>query len=52
MKNPYIYMIAIALIMYNGFLIRRDRKMFEAYDKVCAELTQPNPNCRYSKNAL
>jgi hypothetical protein len=35
--------------MYNGMMIRRDKKMFEAYDKLCAELPQPHPDCRYAK---
>ena len=49
MKTSYIFLAAIAVIAYNGMLIQRDQKLFEAYDKVCAELPQPHPNCRYAK---
>lgn len=49
MKTSYIFLGVIAIIMYNGFLIKRDQKMFEAYDKVCSELSQPHPDCRYAK---
>jgi hypothetical protein len=38
-----------AVIAWNVFLIQRDQKMFNAYDKVCSELTQPHPNCQYAK---
>lgn len=38
----------VGIISYNIFLIQRDAKMFEAYDRVCE--TQPyNPKCIYSK---
>jgi hypothetical protein len=48
MKVSYIFLAFIALLMYNGLLAKRDVKMLEAYDKICAE--QPaNPNCIYAK---
>lgn len=49
MKTSYIFLGVIAIIVYNGFLIKRDRQLIKAYDKVCAELSQPHPDCRYSK---
>ena len=49
MKTSYIFLAAIAVIAYNGMLIQRDQKLFEAYDKVCAELPQPHPDCRYAR---
>jgi hypothetical protein len=49
MKLPYIALAVVAVIAYNGILIKRDKQLFEAYDKVCAELPQPHPDCRYAK---
>lgn len=49
MKTTYIFLAVVAVIMYNGMLIRRDQQLFKAYDKVCAELPQPHPDCKYSK---
>lgn len=49
MKTSYWFLAIIAILMYNGLLIQRDKKMFEAYDRVCAELPKPHPDCRYAK---
>ena len=49
MKTPYLFFLVIAILLYNSMLIQRDKKMFEAYDKLCAELHQSHPNCRYAK---
>jgi hypothetical protein len=49
MKLRYILIAVATIVVYNVFLIQRDQKLFEAYDKVCAELPQPHPNCRYAK---
>jgi hypothetical protein len=49
MKTTYVFLAVIAIIMYNGVLAKRDRELFKAYDKVCAELSQHHPNCKYSK---
>jgi len=50
MKNNYHwYFLVIAILMWNGMLIKRDQEMFKAYDKACAELAQPHPDCRYAK---
>ena len=49
MKISYIFLGVIAILMWNGLMIKRDQKMFEAYDRVCATLPQPHPDCRYSK---
>lgn len=49
MKTTYIFLAFIGILMYNVFLAQRDQKMFDAYDKVCAELPQPHPDCVYAK---
>jgi hypothetical protein len=49
MKTSYIYLGVIAILMWNGMLAKRDQELFKAYDKVCAELPQSHPNCRYAK---
>lgn len=45
----FVFLAFIGILMYNGMLIKRDVELFKAYDKVCAELPQPHPNCRYAK---
>jgi len=49
MKTYQWFFLVIAILMWNGMLIQRDKKMFEAYDRACAELPQPHPDCRYAK---
>jgi hypothetical protein len=49
MKTYHWFFLVIAILMWNGMLIQRDKKMFEAYDRACAELPQPHPDCRYAK---
>ena len=49
MKTSYWFLAVIAILMWNGMLAKRDQELFKAYDKVCAELTIPNPDCRYAK---
>lgn len=49
MKTSYWFLAVIAIIMYNGVLIRRDQQLFKAYDRACAELPTGHPDCRYSK---
>jgi hypothetical protein len=49
MKTTYIFFAAIAILMWNGMIARRDVELFKAYDKACAELPQPHPNCKYAK---
>lgn len=49
MKTTYWFFLVIAIIMYNGMLTQRDKKMFEAYDRVCAELPTGHPDCNYAK---
>jgi hypothetical protein len=48
MKTSYLFLAVIAILMYNGMLIQRDKQLFDAYDKVCAA-QPPNPNCIYAK---
>jgi hypothetical protein len=49
MKTPYIFLAFIAILMWNGAMIKRDQELFKAYDKICAELPSPHPDCRYAK---
>jgi hypothetical protein len=49
MKTSYWFLAVIAILMYNGMLIQRDKKMFEAYDRACAELPTGHPDCNYAK---
>jgi hypothetical protein len=49
MKTSYWFLGIIAILMWNGLIIKRDQELFKAYDKVCAELPQPHPECRYAK---
>jgi hypothetical protein len=49
MKTTYVFLAVIAIIMYNGMLAKRDHELFKAYDRVCAELPKPHPDCTYSK---
>jgi hypothetical protein len=49
MRTPYWFFLVIAILMYNGMLIKRDAELFKAYDKACAELPTGHPNCRYAK---
>jgi hypothetical protein len=49
MKTSYIFLAVIGILMYNVFLIQRDQKMFNAYDKACAELPKGHPDCIFAK---
>jgi hypothetical protein len=49
MKTTYIFLAFIGILMYNVALAKRDVELFKAYDKACAELPQPHPNCKYAK---
>jgi hypothetical protein len=49
MKSTYIFFGVIAILLFNLAVIQRDKQLLESYDKVCAELPQPHPNCRYAK---
>jgi hypothetical protein len=49
MRTPYWFFLVIAILLYNSMLIKRDQKMFEAYDRACAELPTGHPDCRYAK---
>ena len=49
MKTSYWFLAVIAILMWNGMLIKRDQQMFEAYDKACAELPTGHPDCIYAK---
>jgi hypothetical protein len=52
MKTTYIFLGIIGILMYNMFLIQRDQKMFEGYNKMnakehhCSELKVWHPDCK------
>jgi len=53
MKTTYIFLAVIAILGWNAFLIQRDRKMFDAYDKAttphqeyCKQLKVWHPDCK------
>jgi hypothetical protein len=49
MKTLYVLGAFVTIIGYNMFLAQRDHQLFKAYDKACAELPQPHPDCLYAK---
>lgn len=49
MKTYTWFFLVIAILMYNGMLIKRDAELFKAYDQACAELPKSHPDCRYAK---
>ena len=49
MKTSYIFLGFIAILLWNGMLIKRDQEMFKAYDKACAQVIKYTPECRYAK---
>jgi hypothetical protein len=49
MKTPYIFLAVISIIMYNVVLIQRDHRMFDSYDRICAELPTGHPDCVFAK---
>jgi hypothetical protein len=50
MKYLIIITAGLAFIIgFNVFLLMRDRNMFKAYDRVCAEYSQSHSHCRYAK---
>lgn len=49
MKLHYIIIAVVSIIVYNGLIIKRDQRMFESYDKVCASLPVGHPDCVFAK---
>jgi hypothetical protein len=49
MKLRYILIAVATIVVYNVFLIQRDKNMFEAYDHACATLPQGHPDCIFAK---
>lgn len=51
MKTTYIFLGVIAILMWNVFLIQRDKKMFDAYDNLtpkehaCKQQAHWHPDC-------
>ena len=35
MKTSYWFLAIIAILMWNGMMIKRDQEMFKAYDACC-----------------
>lgn len=42
-KITYIFLVFVSILMYNGLLIQRDTKLFEAYDKQFAKIKYDHP---------
>jgi hypothetical protein len=42
MKTSYWFLAIIGILVWNGMLIKRDQKMFAAYDKACVQQS----NCK------
>ena len=49
MKTSYWFLAVIGILMYNGLLAQRDARMFEAYDRACAELPTGHPDRVFAK---
>jgi hypothetical protein len=49
MKISYWFLAVIAILMYHGMVIQRDKKMFDAYDSACAELPSGHPDCVFAR---
>jgi len=49
MKTYQWFFLVIAILMWNGMLIKRDQELFKAYESACVELSSSHPNCRYAK---
>lgn len=43
MKPTYIFLACITILMYNGLLIQRDTKLFDAYDKQFVKIKYDHP---------
>jgi len=37
------------IVALNLWAIERDERLFDAYDRVCATLPQPHPDCRMAR---
>lgn len=42
-KITYIFLVFIGILMYNGLLIQRDTKLFDAYDKQFVKIKYDHP---------
>ena len=49
MKVLFVILSLTFIFGWNAVLVRRDAKMFDAYNQECAELPQSHPNCRFAK---
>ena len=49
MKFVFIFTGLVFIIGYNAVLVQRDYKMFESYNRACASLPKPHPDCRYAR---
>lgn len=48
--NVLILSVGIFFIVaLNLWAIERDERLFDAYDRVCATLPQPHPDCRMAR---
>ena len=49
MKFVFIFTGLVFIIGYNAVLAKRDYRMFESYNRACASLPKPHPDCRYAR---
>ena len=49
MKTFHWFFLVIAILVYNGVLMKRDVELLKAYDKACAELPTGHLDCKYAK---
>lgn len=49
MKVLFIFTGLVFIIGYNAVLAQRDYRMFKSYNRVCAILPKPNPDCHYAR---
>lgn len=42
-KITYIFLVFVGILLYNGLLIQRDTKLFDAYDKEFAKIKYDHP---------
>ena len=48
--NVFVISLGVLVVVaLNVWAIERDERMFDAYDRVCATLPQPHPDCVFAK---
>jgi len=50
MKLRYVLIAVATIVVYNVFLIHRDKNMFKVYDLTCSQLPKGHPDCIFAKD--